>query len=82
MDIFDWLIVLVVVGAAAALWLLYRKPNTVTFEGRAYRRRRDGAFQGASGHAVADPALLASLTAEHERRMKARDARIASAADD
>jgi hypothetical protein len=82
MDLFDWLIVLVVAGGAAALWFLYRNPNTVTHEGRTYRRTRDGRFRDAAGAPVTDLALVAALQAEHDRLMKARDARIAQASDD
>ena len=82
MDFFDLLIVLVIAGGAAALWFLYRKPNAVTHEGRTYRRARDGSFRDAAGAPVTDPALLAALAAEHDRLMKARDARIAQASDD
>ena len=82
MDVFDWLIGLVVAGGAAALWFLYRKPGKVTHEGRTYRRARDGSFRDAAGAPVTDPALVAALQAEHGRLMKARDARIAQASDD
>ena len=82
MDFFDWLIVLVIAGGAAALWFLYRKPKAVTHAGRTYRRTRDGGFHDESGAPVTDPALVVALQAEHDRLMKARDARIAQASDD
>ena len=82
MDVFDWLIVLVVAAGVAALWFLYRKPGKVAHEGRTYRPTRDGGFRDAAGAPVTDPVLVAALQAEHDRLMEARQARIAQASDD
>ena len=82
MDVFELLMIAVVVGAAAALWFLYRKPSKVTYQGRSYRRMRDGGFRDDAGQLVTDASLVAALQSEHERLLQAREARIASAAED
>jgi len=80
MDLFDFGMLLIVVGGGVAIWLVYRKPKTVTTHGGlTYRRRRDGSFSDDAGRAVTDPALSSALAAEYAKVMKERDERLRSA---
>lgn len=79
MDLFDFGMLLIVVGGVVAIWLVYRKPKTVTHGGLNYRRRRDGSFTDDAGRPVTDPALASALAAEYANLMKKRDERLRSA---
>ena len=79
MDLFDFGMLLIVVGGGVAIWLVYRKPKTVTHGGLTYRRRRDGGFSDDAGRPVTDPALTSALAAEYAKVMKERDERLRSA---
>ena len=79
MDLFDFGMLLIVVGGGVAIWLVYRKPKTVTHGGLTYRRRRDGGFSDDARRPVTDPALTSALAAEYAKVMKERDERLRSA---
>jgi hypothetical protein len=79
MDLFDIRMLLIVVGGVVAIWLVYRKPKTVTHGGLTYRHGRDGGSSDDAGRAVTDPALASALAAEYAKVMKQRDERLRSA---
>jgi hypothetical protein len=78
MDWFNIGMLLIVVGGVVAIWLVYRKPKTLTHGGLTYRRRRDGSFADEAGRAVTDPALASALAAEYAKTMQDRDERLRS----
>jgi hypothetical protein len=79
MDWFDIGMLLIVGGGVVAIWLVYRKPKTLTHGGLTYRRRRDGSFADEAGRPVSDPALASALAAEYAKTMQERDERLRSA---
>src|SRR5919107_1252569 len=79
MDLFDFGMLLIVGGGVVAIWLVYRKPKTVTHGGLTYRRRRDGSFSDDAGRAVTGSALTSALAAEYVKVRRERDERLRSA---